>query len=431
VQLSPGADFHTSVDIVVSWMGAAALLRYGSTLNRRRDLSILEARTRPLILVLIVVLLLRGFSFLLPSSALLSVMTATPASFLPLTATLFIEGLLRRHVPRWLKLLAITSTFLSLVAGIAGGATPDPGITSLFAKAFLVPLLATLLALGVVLITRDRSTLSSTENALVTACVVVTLVAVPLAATDFRTGLGWPPVRMGTLGILIFCYTLLRTPQENARFGRWVNDVVLLAGKSAVASLTLAAVLPGSAPELLFPIFVLGLALIFTYAIWDRLRDVDVATGFTELLRWLGNELPESLNQFARELRHLALTSDARILDETDLSAYDADSLREALKEGDNVGSLGRLRAIREDLDNRSILRARGADELTDLLDRRGMTHVGLLSSNPLRLLVATLPELPGVRDTELALVAVVRRGQHAVTREHSLTGTGARTNGE
>ncbi|NUO93593.1 MAG: hypothetical protein HOQ30_09570, partial [Gemmatimonadaceae bacterium] len=56
-----------------------------------------------------------------------------------------------------------------------------------------------------------------------------------------------------------------------------------------------------------------------------------------------------------------------------------------------------------------------GADQLTDLLERAEMTHVALLTREPLRLLLANIPELPGAADAELALGAVVRHGQLAV----------------
>ena len=56
-------------------------------------------------------------------------------------------------------------------------------------------------------------------------------------------------------------------------------------------------------------------------------------------------------------------------------------------------------------------------DQLLDLLERHGATHVAALTRQPLRLLMATLPELPAASDPEIALAGVVRRGQSAATR--------------
>ena len=66
---------------------------------------------------------------------------------------------------------------------------------------------------------------------------------------------------------------------------------------------------------------------------------------------------------------------------------------------------------------------ARGADQLTDLLERTEMTHVALLSDNPLRLVLANIPELPGAADADLALGAVVRQGQLAIAGEAASAG--------
>ena len=99
-------DFRTTVDILVTWTGAVTMLRYAHTLSRSRA-STLEVRTLFLVLVLSATLLARGFLWLQPGSAALSIAVGIPASFLPFAATLFVEGLLRRHVPGPMKLFAI------------------------------------------------------------------------------------------------------------------------------------------------------------------------------------------------------------------------------------------------------------------------------------------------------------------------------------
>ena len=60
---------------------------------------------------------------------------------------------------------------------------------------------------------------------------------------------------------------------------------------------------------------------------------------------------------------------------------------------------------------------------LPEMMERTEMTHVALLSSQPLRLLLANIPELPGAADAELALGAVVRHGQLAVATESVAAG--------
>lgn len=408
-------DFRTTVDILVTWTGAVTMLRYAHTLSRSRA-STLEVRTLFLVLVLSATLLARGFLWLWPESAVLSIAVGIPASFLPFAATLFVEGLLRRHVPGPMKLFAIGATLTALVGTIAGAATADSELTSVFTKLFLVPLLLTLLSLGVILVSRDRSSLSRTENSLVRACMVVTLISLPLAATDFRLYTGWPVARMGTLGALLICYTLLRTPQENARLERWARDIGLLVGKSVLASALLRILLREMEIWVFVDFFILVFALVISYAIWDRLRDSETSNRLTELLRYLASEYPASMKDFLRELKHLSLTADAELIAGDDLTRYDRDAVLRAMSGRSNVVALARLRQLRDsDAGTFDPLETRGADELTDLLERKGVTHIGLLSDRPLQLLATTLPELPGSRDSELAFEAVVRRAQHVL----------------
>lgn len=409
-------DFRTTVDILVTWTGAATTIRYAYMLSRSRA-STLEVRTLFLALVLSATLLARGFSWAWPESVVLSIAVGIPASLLPLAATLFVEGLIRRHVPQPMKIFALAATLAALIGTVAGAATPQPEFASLFAKLFLAPLVITLLSLGAILIARDTSSLSRTENSLVTACVVVTLLSLPLAVTDFRFDVGWSFARMGTLGPLLICYTLLRTPQENERLGRWARDIGLLTGKSALATLLLRILLPTMPWATFGDFFILAFALVISYAIWDRLRDSETSNRVTELLGWLANEPPETMRDFQRELKDLSLTADAEVIGGDDLSGYDRDAVLRAVSGRSNVVALARLRQLRDsETGTFDALETRGADELTDLLERKGVTHIGLLSEEPLCLLATTLPELPGSRDIELAFGAVLRRGQHVLS---------------
>jgi hypothetical protein len=409
-------EFRTTVDVLVTWTAAVTMIRYAHTLSKSRE-STLEVRTLFLATVLAAALLLRGFSWLLPDISGLAIAVGIPASFLPLAATLFVEGLLRRHVPKKMKIFAITATVTALAGTIASGIAAEPGLTSGFTRLFLVPLMLTLVSLSIVLMTRDRSSLSRTDNSLVTACLVVTLVSLPLAMTDFRLDSGWPFARMGALGPLLICYTLLRTPQENARLRRWVRDIALLTGKSILATLLLRILLPEMGWPVFADFFVLTFALVISYAVWDRLRDSETSNRVTELLSWLASEPPATIGGFHRELRYLSLTADAVIITGDDLTRYDRDAVLRAVSGRSNVVALARLRQLRDsDTGTFDALETRGADQLTDLLERKGITHIGLLSEEPLCLLATTLPELPGSRDSELAFGAVLRRGQHALS---------------
>lgn len=401
-----------SVDVLVTWVGAAALLRYRIALHRRRERSALERRTGFLVSAIALLLLLRGLSWLRPDLQWLGAAMLVPAGLLPLAMTLFTEGLLRRHVARWIKWLAVCATLLSLtVTFVTAIAAANDRLRSLV---LLVALMVTMTVLGTALARRDRRTLSHSENALVRACLLVTLLGLPLVATDFRFATGWPPARLGTIAALLFCYTLLGRPQEQMHLSRWAADIGRLSLRAVLVSALLLLAIRNVPPSLIPSLFVLATAIVFALAIADRLFDGRAARAETALLRWLARPAPATLQAFARELRHLPLTADALLLAADDLAPYDHDALRTALGGSRPVHSLARLREERA----AAGVRARGADQLTDLLERTEMTHVALLSERPIRLLLANVPELPGADDAELALAAVLRHGELAVASE-------------
>jgi hypothetical protein len=268
--------------------------------------------------------------------------------------------------------------------------------------------------LGFALIGRDRASLSRAENGLVQVCVVVTILGLPLAATDFRFLLGFPPVRLGTLAVLLFCYTLARRPAGRAPLAGWSRDVARVLLRAAVVCALLLLAMRPAPRELMIPLFVLASALVLAFAVNDRLARSTAHGERAALLRWLARPPATTLRDFRRELRHLPLTTDALVLEEGDLASYDRDALRAALASTRRVRSLAQLRvdrAVNSAVSHRHPLAARGADELTDLLERSEMTHVALLGDAPLCLLLANVPELPGAEDAELALAAVIRHG--------------------
>jgi hypothetical protein len=401
-----------SVDVLVTWVGAATLVRYLVVINRRRERSPLERRATFLIGTLAALCLLRGFSWLHPDVRWLGVLMLVPATLLPLAMTLFAEGLLRRHLERSMKALAVVLTAATFLVNVISGIV---GADDLIANYVLVGALLVMMGvLGVALLGRDRASLSRAESGLVQVCVVVTIIGLPLAATDFRFLLGFPPVRLGTLAILLFCYTLARRPGGRAPLASWSRDVGRVLIRAAVVCGLLLLAMRPAPRELMIPLFVLASALVLAFGVNDRLARTTAHGERAALLRWLARPPATTLRDFRRELHHLPLTTDALVLEEADLAPYDRDALRAALAGNRPVRSLVQLRAdsaANSAVSHRHPLAARGADELTDLLERSEMTHVALIGDSPLSLLLANVPELPGAEDADLTLAAVVRHG--------------------
>ena len=397
------------VDVLVTWIGAVALARYTWVLDGTVARSPLERRARFLLGAMAMLLFVRGFSWLVPESRVLALLTFLPVSLLPVAMTVFAEGLVRRHAPRWIKWLAAASTVVAFIANLLRLVTHDPRDFSMIGFVVLGGLVVTLAALGVMLARTDRASLSRSENALIRVCAVVAVIALPLAVTDFRFDLGAPVVRMGTLGALTFCYSLLRRPQENT-VTRWLADVGRLVARALLITGLIAVALRTFEGDVLVPFAVLAAALVLAFSVWDRLRRVESRGGENDLLAWLAREPPATAAHYAAELRTLPLTADAVVVEGEALARYDAANVARAFLPGSVVTSLSRLRMLRES----DSPRARGADELADLLERHAATHVGLLSARPLRLLLVTSPELGGDPDVDLVLSTVVRRWPRA-----------------
>ena len=402
-------DVALVVDVLVTWIGAAALARYLWTLATRPGRSLLETRARFLVGMLAALLFVRGFAWLLPNHRWLDWLVFLPVSLLPIAMTLFAEALLRRHAPLWLKTLATGLSAAAFVANFARFWVQTGDRPSAIDAVILGAVLVTMLALAWLLLRRDRASLSASENSLVRVCAVLAAIGLPLSVTDFRTAFGAPPVRLGTLAALLLCYSLLRAPDEGTELRGWLRDLWRLLVKAALACAFVVLALGTANAAFVVPLSALAVALLLAFSILDRLRDASASTTRNDLLRWLGRATPQSASEFVAELAALPLTSDATVVEGADLAAYDKDGL---VKTFSNrvVYSLAELRRVRDgDANN-----ARGADELTDLLERRGATHVALISRSPARLLVATLPELGYADETALALTAVARRAERA-----------------
>jgi hypothetical protein len=208
----------------------------------------------------------------------------------------------------------------------------------------------------------------------------------------------------------LLCYSLVRAPDESTRLRDWLRDLARLLVKAVVACLLLILALGTANAAFILPISVLAVAMLLAFSILDRLRDATISTTRNDLLRWLGRATPRSASDFAAELAALPLTSDATLMEGIDLAPYDSDGLVKAFSSR-VVYSLAELRRLRD----ADVEGARAADELADILERRGATHVALVSDSPARLLVATLPELVNTDHTELALTAVARRAERAL----------------
>ena len=400
-------DIALRSDVAVTWLGAFGAVLFLRTARRAAGASGLQPRAQLLMGVLAAMLLIRGFAWTWPDADWLGVAFHLPATLQPIALALYVEGLLRRHLPLGVKRLAAGATVISFIGNIGTGIADNDEWRVIFSIVFMASLLVTLLALGIVLLRRDRGTLSASENALIRDNIVLALVGIPLAATDFRDSLHLLPVRMGTIVVLMLAFILLSPPPSNAARGPLLAAVRLVVWGVAGAAV-IALVLGVESAVGIVATAVVCIALVLLVGITYRARDVARGADIDWLLRWLARPTPTTLAEWERELRQLPLTADAIVVSERDLGAYHLEAVRQIVEQAGPVISRAGLRSAQPD---RAPQAALAAEELADLLERNEATHIGVLGVRPLRLVLVTLPEVAGARGAELALAAIMRHG--------------------
>ena len=400
-------DIALRSDVAVTWLGAFGAVLFLRTARKAPGTSALQARAQLLMAVFAAMLFIRGFAWMYPDADWLGVVFHLPATLQPIALAVYVEGLLRRHLTLGVKRLAAGATAVAFIGNLVTGVMGNAEWRVAFSIVFLAALLLTLMAVGVVLLRRDRSTLSISENALIRDNIVLAIIGIGLAATDFRDSLHLVPVRMGTIVVLMLAFILLSQPRSDSARGPLLAAVRLVVWGIAGAAV-IALVLGIQARVSVVATVVVCIALVLLVGITYRARDLARGADIDWLLRWLGQPTPPTLAEWERELRMLPLTADALVVNEQDLGAYHLDAVRRTVERAGPVLSRAGLRARN---DEGVQLDALAADELADLLERNEASHIGVLSLRPLRLLLVTLPEVAGARGAELALAAIMRHG--------------------
>jgi hypothetical protein len=394
-----------AIDVLVTWIGALGAASYLLHIVRNPSRSPLERRAVLLLGVLTVLLLVRGFSWMGPDLRLTR-LTFAAATLLPLAMALFVEGLLRRHLPRPAKLLAAGSSAVFFVMNLA----PARWREAVLPHGFPAVLLATMALLGTFLLARRRDTLSPAENRLVSGCLLAILAGLPMAASDFRLELGFPPQRWGAVGVLLFVYTLVHLARLPEHAGWRLRELGWLALQALLLS-GMGAFLSPRPLEVWGHALPLASALVLLFAIGERLRNAGTVQRQERLLRWLANAPTGSRDALAGWLRRYPLTEQHLLLGPEELRAYRADSLA-ALFGTSRTCSGAQFRQMGPDAPRAA---QDAAEQMADILERYEMTHACLLSTDPLHLLLVNLPEMGGNRDAELELEVIQRQASLAL----------------
>lgn len=304
-------------------------------------------------------------------------------SFLPLAALLLVEGILRRHAPRLLKMLVTLGAFTIAIALAA----TDGRLASWYLGTYVVIALSGTTAL---LVFRERDSLSAQENAGVEALMISGAVLTLLCATDFLPRAAIAP---SGIGASIVALVLGANPKSRRESWSALMDVAVMALAAAVAAVALSRVVGLDTMAEQIRIFAVLLSLLFAVGALLRLRRLQGDNASQALARALASADTSSLDGFLAGLSEEPMLAGLRLAQDAMLADYDADTL----------GSAMVTRAVW----TRAALPAapaRARDELGDLMTRLEATHAVLVSRSPLRIVLLTLPTVGSIDESEASL---------------------------
>jgi hypothetical protein len=373
-------------DVAITWAGAAGCLAYLYALYRHGRQG--TATQRFLLASLAALLFVRGFDWL-SGEFVLGRLTFAVAAWLPLAITLFTERALRRHSPLWVKLLALGTTLVFFPASVLLSESPY----RLWLIAFAACFAAIVLTDGVLLLVRDRSSLTEGENRLADTLVVLAFVSIPLVVSDFRTSLGFPAVRLGAVAALLFTYSMSGSAVRSATAAAWVFRWVLLMSAAAVLSALLA--LANHTESLdawrsaALSSWPLACAWMLLTGIVVNVHGLSSESDAQEFLGWLARTSLGSPEKFIRALEQAPDARTHLLLEQAELRDYDFATLDGRDQGSQGVVSLERIRRLVRDKGTEP---GASTEQWLDLLERTGMTHGFVLRRAPPAVFLLNLP---------------------------------------
>jgi hypothetical protein len=377
-------------DGLVTLAGVVGLALFGQHLRHETARGSAHGPFRFAITVLLAVLVAR-LGFWVTGWRALDIATHLAASLLPLAALLIVEALLRRHAPLPLKAGAAGGA-LALWAAVLLPIVPRDVATGALAAFQLLGFGA----LGVLVLRRDRGSLSAAENAMVDRLALSFLLILPLALTDFRLGPIDAPVRMSGIAILFLCWLAIGLRQHGAdRPSEILVALAMLGAAMLVAGLAVAAITGLDARTTVQVVAVFTAAILVTQ-VHLGLRQVRRDVGTSGLLHYLATAPTDDPEVFLDGLRRIGPTAQAALLSGPALGDFDARF--EALFDADPVLSAAARRG-----------EASVAEQSDWFFARFDATHAIRVGRAPLKLLAVNLPAMAHTPELENEMRLVAR----------------------
>ncbi|HEY5721104.1 MAG TPA: hypothetical protein VIT45_02170 [Allosphingosinicella sp.] len=365
-----------AADLIVNGLALAALAAAILAMHGGEGPGPVERRLRALYFAIALLLALRGLAWTWPNP-LLTIPVLAAAAWIPLLALRLVEQLVRRHAPRPLKWLALGGAIgFTAAALLVGGFWPR----GMFAALALFQIV-TLGWAGRLLHNRRPGELAAAEERVADTLVLAFLLAIPLAASDFRLLLPDLPARMGGLGVLIFLVAASRLASGLAAPRLLLADLfglLLFAALLAVGADLLVTTLPA---DDVVRLFVLAFACAATTLVVIRIGEARLVTRMRPSLLTAFAQLPDRAGEEMLLGAHPLLAT-GKLVESEALGLYD-----QAV-----VAAIARRRVVTAS----SSLDPEVAAAARNLLDSAAATHLVRLSQYPPRFLAVAAGELTG-----------------------------------
>jgi hypothetical protein len=395
-----------TIEAFVSLIGAAALLAYLRVLLAQKSRSLLELRQIWLLGAASAFLFVRSFFWTtgLPLFGALTFFTASSSIFL---IFLYAEGLLERHMPLSAKLYALLGSAFFAIASLSGNFAKDVKWMAAFGIYFLGLNFWT----GAILATRKKDDLSDGANSDIRAIIVAVALSTPFFLTDLLADLSWNVPRLGTLGALTFLYMFLRA----ARTQDTICSVMMEISRVLVTAAGFAWIQQFSQSETdlhrMALSFSLYASLILLIRTLHQLREIGTGNREQLFLNRINHADLGSPERFVSSLLEGTLIRRLRIIREPEMSNYDRSLIRKAFERSPT--SILTLSGLKREI---SKMRKSGKkdelfvlEQISDLIEKNGMSHAARIESEPLVLLLADIPQAGRERSAHLELGLVCR----------------------
>ncbi|MDJ0613925.1 MAG: hypothetical protein QNJ29_09615 [Rhizobiaceae bacterium] len=319
--------------------------------------------------------------------------TILAAGLIPLAILILCEGLLQRHASKGLKLFTSGGAALFFMLAFFPSSLADPARMIVL----LVFQSAVFIAIGYLVIYRDKTSLSIVENKTIERLGLSLLLILPFTASDFRTEYFEMPVRLSGIAILFMCWLAMSLRRNNLTHMEIVRSFVLLVASALAASLAISwlAALDAFAFVQVAAIVVSATMLA---SIYNEGKTAQRDTQRDTLLHYLANQEAKNATEFLIGFQKHPLVAGALILKGDDLSDFDADFL-----------ACFDDKPIRKSAELSVSNPSKQDEQLAWFFEKYNASHIMLASRAPMIVVALNLPTMASSPGAEVELLAVQR----------------------